>query len=118
MSDFYNKQDQSLRHFGVLGMKWGHRRARRGKKYSEDYKQVKELKKKKIYELSNRDLQKINNRKILEKNYRQLNPKLLAVGLAATTAGIKTINSISNNYKNISRLSKQGKKYFKRMIRK
>ena len=42
MSDFYNKQDQSLRHFGVLGMKRGHRRAKNNYSNSQITKKVRE----------------------------------------------------------------------------
>jgi hypothetical protein len=91
-----DNNQEFLEHVGVLGMKWGVHRTRRGattkphkkvdaktKQYipSEDYKRKVSLKKKKIYEMSNADLKELNGRLQLEKQYKELNPKKVNKGL-------------------------------------
>lgn len=88
------KNSDYLVHYGVLGMKWGHRKSRsssssRGssksrkssttkvskkRRYSrsDDAKEVIELRKKPVSALSNADLKKINQRMNLEREYRNL----------------------------------------------
>lgn len=63
-----------LEHYGVLGMKWGVRRARTKSTSSKDSSSVAALKKKKVHELSNEDLKKITTRLNLEKQYSSLSP--------------------------------------------
>ena len=68
----------ALKHYGVLGMKWGRRRAKGGKaslrskveKGSQDYKKAKSLKGKKIKDMSNGELRIITNRMNLEFQYK------------------------------------------------
>ena len=73
-----------LMHYGVLGMKWGHRKARvsstksrrYGKStYSKDYKETHDLRKKSYKQLSDQELKRVNKRMNLEAEYRRLNPK-------------------------------------------
>lgn len=80
IESLYHKTDETLAHFGVLGMHWGVRRPvgpdgliRSSKRpLSEDYLRAKELKKRKVQHLSNKEIQDINTRLNLEKSLRDL----------------------------------------------
>ena len=99
--------EQSLKHYGVKGMKWGQIRERgpngrvTGKVVSEDHVNSRILKKKSTSEMSNRELKELNNRLQLEKTNRELQSRgalqkikagtavagtILAVGTTVTTA--------------------------------
>lgn len=69
-----------LRHYGILGMKWGVRKNRtRGvskkRDMSSDAKDAANLKKKKVYQMSNAELKKLNERMQLERTYSDLKRK-------------------------------------------
>lgn len=81
-----------LRHYGILGMKWGVRRTpaqlarARGKSASnssssgETKKSTSTTKKKSLSEMSDEDLRKAVNRLQLEQQYRKLNPEKVSAG--------------------------------------
>lgn len=64
----------SLQHVGILGMKWGRRKARPSgpDKTSSDHKVGVSLKRKKLSEMSNEELRTLTNRLQLEKQYKDL----------------------------------------------
>lgn len=102
--DEFVKNDTELYHYGVLGMKWGVRKARRGSaskapkpsksekrearinskakknNWSDDAKSAALLKGKKPSQMSNAELKKLNERLQLEKTYSQLNSKDKSAG--------------------------------------
>jgi len=65
-------ESKSLSHVGVLGMRWGHRKAKSVSVPSSDHLESRSLKKKKLHELSNAEITKINNRLQLEKTLKEL----------------------------------------------
>lgn len=92
-------QDEIV-HSGILGMKWGQRRARgpdgrvgsttkvsSSKKtksksdVSEDHREARKLKKKGVKALSTNELKNLNNRLQLEKQYKDLTPNKYKQGM-------------------------------------
>jgi hypothetical protein len=61
-----------LKHIGILGMKWGRRKAKVSGPSSSDHKTSRSLKTKKLNELSNDELKKLTTRLQLEKQYKDL----------------------------------------------
>lgn len=94
LNEEFKMEQNYLYHYGVLGMKWGVRRSRKKaakaerksakqrkeESYSEDYKRVKALKKKKLYEMSNAEIRELNNRMQLETQYKDLKKKNVSKG--------------------------------------
>lgn len=81
IESLYHKADEALAHFGILGMKWGVRRAigpdgrvksGRSKEYSEDYINSRALKKKGYKNLSTNELKELTKRMNLERQLREL----------------------------------------------
>ena len=82
--------NNELKHYGVLGMKWGTRRsqkqlARIGNKakkkgWSEDAESAAKIKTKKLKQMSNADLKKINERMRLENEYKNLKKQQKSAG--------------------------------------
>lgn len=82
----------TLVHWGIKGQKWGIRRYQNkdgsltpaGKKRyseeSEDYRRVKELRKKPLHALSNAELKDLNNRLQLESQYKNLKKQHIGLG--------------------------------------
>ena len=110
-----------LKHFGVLGMKWGVRRNRNvssrfsknknsTKGWSEDAKETGRLKKKKVSQLTNAELQKLNTRMNLENNYRSLNKSNVSKGLAYVATASAMAGTIVGLHNNSSTLITIGKK--------
>lgn len=84
---------------------------------SDDAREAKALKKKKLSELSNAELRKLNDRKNLERNYKQLNPNAIAKGakvVAVTAAALGTIASIQKNGTKVVNMGKSVVKKFKK----
>ena len=106
-------QDE-LMHYGVLGMKWGKRKARYSSKSSKtmsaDAKEVSKIKKKKVSEMSNEELRKANNRLQLEQNYSRLNPNTVKKGMMFVGATVATMNTALNLYNNSDKLIKAGRR--------
>lgn len=96
-----------IAHHGILGQKWGIRRFQNkdgsltpaGKKHvsegSDDYREAKELSKKKLKDLSNEELEKINKRRRLEDEYRHANRGESEVGKMLKQAGAKTLSNVA-----------------------
>jgi len=79
--------DDVLSHFGILGMKWGKKKGRKGSTQtvrtvsrSADREFLDSHKDKKVSELSNEQITKITNRINLEKQYAQLTKKEMSAG--------------------------------------
>jgi len=114
--------DDFLKHYGVLGMKWGvtrsekalaaasKTRAKSKKTYkrksktapkikaqaSEDYTQARDLQRKKAKSLSNEEMQVLVTRMNLEQNYSRLNPSNLKKGMAATKTTLEVVGVATN----------------------
>lgn len=112
------KTNDELYHYGVLGMRWGTRRAqkqlgrieRRSKKgnWSTDATEVAKIRTKKINQMSNAELNKVNNRKNLERSYKQLNPNAVKKGMAIASGTAATLGTVVALYANSHKIIKIG----------
>lgn len=109
-----NQNNNELYHYGVLGMRWGRRKSR----MSQDAREVKTIKKKKVSEMSNAELRKLNERQNLERNYRQLNPNSISKGIAVVGTTAAVLGSINGIRKNGKELIKVGKTVVNSVIKK
>ena len=80
------KQDV-LKHFGILGMKWGKRKAKKAtikpfkrERVSEDYSTKELLKKKKLPTLTNAEIKRITERLQLERQFKELTKEQMSPG--------------------------------------
>lgn len=97
-----NKTNE-LYHHGVLGMKWGRRKNR----MSQDAREVKAIKKKKVSQMSNAELRKLNDRQNLENQHRNLNSQRNVgkkavqsfIGVAGT---IVAVEAAAKTYKRVA----------------
>lgn len=116
--------DQQLNHYGVLGMKWGKRKAstsssaksknKSTRSKSDDYKEAKSIRKKKPSQMSNSELRKVNERIRLESEYKRLTPRAVKKGLLFIGAAAGTTNTVLNLYNNSDKLIGIGKQFVKR----
>lgn len=89
------KMGEELKHYGILGMRWGIRRDRdsSGRVTSQESQRSRELKRKHISEMSNKEIQEIVTRMNLEKQYRQLNPTVATKGKTIVNNILKRIGN-------------------------
>lgn len=101
-----------LYHHGIIGMRWGHRKARPtvNRYESKDSSRARKIKKKKLYQMSNNELRILNNRQQLEKTYKQVNPSTFKKGVIAVGAISATLGALTSIIKNSGTLYKTGKR--------
>lgn len=107
---YHEAVENTLKHFGILGMKWGVRRtpgsdglvssrSTSSRNYSsEDYKRTRELKKKGVKNLSTKELQEVTKRMNLEKQLRELTVSDYSKGMDATKAILAAGTTIAGVY--------------------
>lgn len=93
--------NNELKHYGVPGMRWGHRKKRIR---SEDSIKTSNIRKKKVYEMTNQELQTANNRLSLERNYKSLTKKKnrakdVVSGFIKTAGTLSAIVAAAATYK-------------------
>jgi len=88
---------KDLYHYGVLGMKWGRRKASSGGTSttpgpkSEDHKKARTLKRKKLSEMSNQEIETLSRRMQLETNYGRLTAPTKSRGRKYLDAALQTV---------------------------
>lgn len=96
-----------LKHVGVLGMRWGHRRTP-----SSEHVESSKLRKKKVYEMSNEELRKYNTRIELIKKYKEANPGKIKKAVKRVDGVITTIGKLSAAVGTITAAAVAGKKIY------
>lgn len=111
----YISSDDELYHYGILGMRWGHRKAKYGN--SKDYNRAHGLRKRKNYkQMSNNELQTVNKRLELENRYRK-NSSQATLGkriVSKLTGAAATAGSLAAGYEIYKRY---GQKYVSKYIK-
>ena len=111
-------ENNELQHWGIKGMKWGVRRYENkdgtltpaGKKrYSQDYAESRQIKRKKVRQMSNSELKKLNERTRLEQEYSRLNPTAITKGWKFVAGAAGVMGTTMALYNNSSSLIKVGK---------
>ena len=75
-----------LKHYGVLGMKWGRRKGEQDSTpASQDHINAQTFRQKGIHSLSNDELRQLNQRTQLETDYARLNPSNFKKGKAVVS---------------------------------
>lgn len=69
-----------IKHYGILGMKWGRRKSRQGANPSSDHTTSRIIRKKHVSEMSNEELKKLTARLQLEKQLKDLNKTDVSAG--------------------------------------
>lgn len=118
----YNYSNE-LYHYGVLGMKWGRRKARgsssktprKQRKWSEDARETAAIKKKKVSQMSNAELKRANERIRLEQEYSRLNPSAIKKGVKIVGATAATMGTVMNLVNNSDKMINLGKKAIAKM---
>jgi len=93
-----------LKHFGILGMRWGVRRERGpdgrvGKSQgSGDYQKAQKLKNRGMKNLSTKELQDLTKRMQLEKQYKELNPNTVAQGKKIVKGVVAAGTTVASAY--------------------
>lgn len=93
--------NNELYHYGVLGMKWGHRKASKNSNSRIDKSYKKAHAKKKLKYMSDNDLREINKRLNAERQYKDLT-RTKSKGKAAVdafTSTAKTVVAVAAAYK-------------------
>lgn len=111
-----NTDVDSLKHYGIPGMKWGVRRREgsdgrvvRGKMpVSDDFREAKELAKKRPSQLSNAELKKLNERMQLEQNYSNLTSKKNQQKIKEGREQVKLVIDLVKTGKTLYDLGKPG----------
>lgn len=100
-----------LKHFGILGMKWGRRKSRSSGSDmdSEDHKTSRSIQKKKISEMSNEELKKLTSRLQLEKQLKDL--EKTEPGAVKWLADVVSASGKQLASKYVASLSEQGAKH-------
>lgn len=105
-------ENNELKHYGVLGMRWGVRKRRSGDGDSEDSIKARRALQKNINEMTNKELQDVNQRIRLEQEHKDLIRKQTVGkksidGMKAFTTTVATLaathmaaTKISKSYKN------------------
>lgn len=99
-----------LKHVGVLGMRWGHRKT--PKTVSKDHAIASKIKSKKLSQMSNDEIRTLSNRIRLEQEYKNLNPSKIKRGKIALTNTMTTLGQISTGIATITTLVIAGKKVY------
>lgn len=112
-------ENYELKHYGILGMKWGVRRSEaqlariRGKSqkgnWSDDAKNAAEIKTKSVKQMSNAELRKLNERQQLENQHKQLNPSIFKKGVAYVAGATAVMATAVNLYNTSNNTVKIGK---------
>ena len=103
--------NDELKHYGVLGMKWG---VRRGRSVSEDHTRASQLKRKSMEEMSNAELRELTNRMQLESSYRNLKRSNISRGRQIVNQVVGgTAIAVTSAY-----LNKQGSKGLNYLVEK
>lgn len=108
IESLYHKADETLAHFGVLGMKWGVRRrtgsnglvtsGRKTKNKSEDFLKSREAKAKGYKNLSTKELQDLTKRMQLEKQFRELTVSDYTRGMEVAKAVLSVGTTMASIY--------------------
>ena len=112
----YTIVNGELYHYGVPGMRWGHRK----RVPSADSSEVKKIRKKSIDEMSNQELQKANNRLDLERRYKENTKKTnhakkIINGFVSASKTISAVTAAAVIYKKVGKkaVDKIGNAIFK-----
>lgn len=122
----YNNSNE-LYHYGVLGMRWGRRKAKVNKstrkpkrKMSEDAKEIAKIRKKRVSEMSNQELKDVNKRLEAESKYKELTRKKnvgkqVVQAFIATGTTIAAVETAARTYKKVAdfAVNKIGKRVVK-----
>lgn len=79
---------KSIKHFGVMGMHWGQRKASSA---SPEHLAVKTLKKKKVSDMTNAELKAVTTRLQLEKSFKEITA-------TQVSPGKKMVNDMISNF--------------------
>ena len=119
-------ENNELKHYGILGMKWGVRRSEaqlariRGKSqkgnWSDDAKTAVEIKTKSVKQMSNAELRKLNERQQLENQHKQLNPSTFKKGVAYVAGATAVMTTAVNLYNTSNNTVKIGKTVGNKLI--
>jgi len=107
----------TLKHVGILGMRWGHRSSSSKSHPSKDHAIASRIKAKKLSEMSNDEINTLSKRIQLEKQYKDLNPGKVARGAKHVDNVMSTLGKVALGIGTITTLAAAGQKYLSPVLK-